>query len=46
MYPQIVIDLKKYQHNLQYLLDLVHQKNMTLMAVSKVFCADQKSLTL
>lgn len=41
MYPQIVIDVKKYQHNLQYLLNLAHQKNMTLMAVSKVFCADQ-----
>lgn len=46
MYPQIVIDLKKYQHNLQYLLDLVHQKNMTLMAVSKVFCADQKIINI
>jgi predicted amino acid racemase len=41
MYPQVVIDVKKYRHNLQYLLNLVHQKNMTMMAVSKVFCADQ-----
>lgn len=42
MYPQIVIDVEKYRHNLQYLLNLVHQKNMTMMAVSKVFCASQK----
>ena len=41
MYPQVVIDVKKYRHNLQYLLNLVHQKNITMMAVSKVFCADQ-----
>ena len=42
MYPRIVIDVEKYRHNLQYLLNIVHQKNMTLMAVSKVFCADQR----
>jgi predicted amino acid racemase len=41
MYPQIVIDVEKYRHNLQHLLNLVHQRNMTMLAVSKVFCADQ-----
>jgi len=41
MFPQVTIDLVKYRHNLKHLLDLVHQKNMTMMAVSKVFCADQ-----
>jgi len=41
MFPQVTIDIAKYRHNLKHLLDLVHQKNMTMMAVSKVFCADQ-----
>lgn len=41
MFPQVTIDLAKYRHNVKHLLNLVHQKHMTMMAVSKVFCADQ-----
>ena len=41
MYPQIEIDVEKYRHNIRYLMDIVHQKGATMMAVSKVFCADQ-----
>ncbi len=41
MYPRIIIDTSKFRHNLRYLLDLCHSNGMTMMAVSKVFCADQ-----
>lgn len=42
MFPRVIIDTKKYRHNLRYLLDICHSKGVSLMAVSKVFCADQK----
>ncbi len=40
MYPKIVINTKKYRHNLKKLLNISHNKGITIMGVSKVFCAD------
>jgi len=42
MYPRIVIDKEKYRHNLKYLLDICHKHGMTVMGVSKVFCANRE----
>ena len=42
MYPRIVINRRKFRHNLRYLLDVCHEKELSLMAVSKVFCADEE----
>ena len=41
MYPRIVINRKKFKHNLDYLLDISHKRGLSIMGVSKVFCADQ-----
>ena len=46
MFPRVIIDLKKYRHNLRYLLDSCHEKGMSVMAVSKVFCADQQLIDI
>ena len=40
MYPRIIISKEKFRHNLRYLLDLCHEKGLSMMAVSKVFCAE------
>jgi len=40
MYPKIVIDTEKFRHNLKTLANLAHTRGISLMAVSKVFCAD------
>ncbi|MCF7925239.1 MAG: alanine/ornithine racemase family PLP-dependent enzyme [Candidatus Izimaplasma sp.] len=42
MYPRIIVDLKKLKHNAQRLIDIAHSHNHSIMAVTKVFCADQK----
>jgi len=42
MSPSIHIHLTKYSYNLVYLNSLVQNQDMTSMAVSKVFSADQK----
>lgn len=41
MYPRIVINKEKFKHNLKILLDISHNKGLSVMGVSKVFCADQ-----
>jgi len=46
MYPRIIIDLKKFRNNLRYMLDECHKRNITMMAVSKVFCADHKLINI
>lgn len=46
MYPKVIIDTKKFRHNLRYLLDLCHEKGMSMMGVSKVFCADHKLIDI
>ncbi|MBU1020710.1 MAG: alanine/ornithine racemase family PLP-dependent enzyme [Firmicutes bacterium] len=40
MYPRVVIDKKKFRHNLKYLIDLCHNRGMSVMGVSKVYCGD------
>ena len=42
MFPKVIISTEKYRHNLRIMLDKCHAKGMSVMAVSKVFCADQK----
>jgi len=42
MYPKINIHLKKYQHNLDMMLDFFHSRKISIMVVSKVFGADSK----
>ncbi len=46
MYPRIIINRKKFRHNLRTLLDISHKNNLTVMAVSKVFCADQELIRI
>ena len=41
MFPRIIINKEKFRHNVRYLTDLCHSKGQSVMAVSKVFCADQ-----
>ncbi len=42
MYPRVLIDAKKYGFNVQYILDLAHKQQVSIMGVSKVYCGDQK----
>ncbi|MDC0558884.1 alanine/ornithine racemase family PLP-dependent enzyme [Candidatus Izimaplasma bacterium] len=46
MYPRIIINKDKFRHNLRTMLDISHANNLTVMAVSKVFCADQELLSI
>lgn len=46
MYPRIIINKDKYRHNLKYLLDICHKKGLSVMGVSKVFCADQSLIDI
>jgi len=40
MYPKLTIDTNKYRHNVKKLKELCHNYGLSMMAVSKVFCAD------
>ncbi len=44
MYPRIVIDIEKYRHNVKTIQALTSQHGLSMMAVTKSFCA-VKSLT-
>ena len=46
MYPRVIINKEKYRHNLRYLMDICHEKGSSVMAVSKVFCADQNLIDI
>ncbi len=46
MYPRIIIDKEKFRHNLRYLLDVCHEKGLSMMGVSKVFCADHELINI
>ncbi len=46
MFPRVIIDLKKYRHNLRFLLDTCHRNGLSVMGVSKVFCADQNLVNI
>ncbi len=41
MFPRVIIDKEKYRNNLKRMLDISHKRGISVMAVSKVFCADQ-----
>ena len=40
MYPKVKIQLNHYEHNVKHLLEILHHQKISMMAVSKVFCAD------
>lgn len=42
MFPRLIIDTKKYRHNVREMLNLCHKNNQKMMAVTKVFCADHQ----
>lgn len=42
MYPEIIIDLNKFRHNLRHMITMSHNLGLTVMGVSKVFCADKE----
>lgn len=46
MYPRIIINKEKFRHNLKYLLNTCHDKGLSMMAVSKVFCADHELINI
>jgi len=39
MYPRIVINTEKYRHNLKVIKNLASRHGLSMMAVTKVFCA-------
>lgn len=41
MYPRLLIDREKYRHNVQQLKQKCHHANLSMMAVTKSFCALQ-----
>ena len=42
MFPRLIIDTKKYRHNVREMLNQCHKNNQKMMAVTKVFCADHQ----
>ena len=46
MYPRLLIDKEKFRHNVKELLNKCHQNGQTMMAVSKVFCADHELINV
>ncbi len=42
MYPALITDLNKLKHNAQFLKEKCHEHGIDIMAVTKVFCGDQK----
>ncbi len=41
MYPRLLIDTKKYAHNIKVMKQLCDDNHVTIMAVTKVYCAEQ-----
>ena len=46
MYPKIIINTEKYRHNLKKLIKLSHERDISVMGVSKVFCADHNLVSI
>lgn len=46
MYPRVIIDPKKYAFNVHYLVQKAHEKNISMMAVSKVYGADNELIKI
>ncbi|XMB85985.1 alanine/ornithine racemase family PLP-dependent enzyme [Mycoplasmatota bacterium WC44] len=42
MYPRLVVDLKKIKHNTEIIVNKYRDKNISIMGVTKVFCAIQE----
>ncbi len=42
MYPKLIIDKEKFRHNVKELLNKCHENGQSMMAVTKVFCADHE----
>ncbi|MFK5883999.1 MAG: alanine racemase [Candidatus Izemoplasma sp.] len=41
MLPKLIINKKKFKHNLDHILNVAHKQGLTIMVVTKVFSADQ-----
>ena len=46
MYPRVLIDKEKFRHNLRTMLDICHEQEISVMGVSKVFCADSELIRI
>ncbi len=46
MYPRIIINKEKFRHNLKHLLNICHERDISVMVVSKVFCADHNLINI
>jgi predicted amino acid racemase len=46
MYPRVLIDPKKYAYNVSFITDLCHKQGISIMGVSKVYCADEKLVSV
>lgn len=46
MYPRILINKEKFRHNLKTLLNMAHNRGISVMGVSKVFCADHNLVNI
>lgn len=46
MLPKVIINQKKFKHNLEYIVKKAHDSKLSIMAVTKVFCADQKLIDI
>ncbi len=46
MYPRIVIDVEKYRHNVRVMKERLATHGMSMMAVTKVFCANEELIKI
>ena len=46
MYPRLLIDKEKFRHNVKEMLKKCHMNGQTMMAVTKVFCADHELVNI
>jgi predicted amino acid racemase len=46
MFPRIIINKEKFRNNLKNMLNISHKRGISVMAVSKVFCADQQLIKI
>ncbi len=46
MYPRLIIDKEKFRYNVNTLMNLCHRHGMSMMAVTKVFCAEKELVNI
>lgn len=46
MYPRIRINTKKFRHNIKTILEICHSRQISVMGVTKVFCADKTLVSI